>query len=73
MSILGKWLKLFGAAILIFLLCHTVLPRLAEAPCLEVVRSNLRQDLDATAYFYTELDNFSEYEKAVRKDFSNQE
>lgn len=73
MSILGKCLRLFGAAVLIFLLCHTVLPRLAEVPCLEVVRSNLRQDLDATAYFYTELDDFSKYEEAVKQDFSKQQ
>jgi hypothetical protein len=73
MHILAKFLKLLGAAALVFLLCHTVLPRLAKAPGFEVVRSNLRHDFDATAYFYTELDNFNEYEKAVRRDFSKRE
>jgi len=61
------YLKLFGATLLIFLLCYSVLPRLSRAPCLEVVRSNMTHDLDATAYFYTELDDFSKYEQAVRR------
>jgi hypothetical protein len=72
-SALGKYFKLFGSVALIFLLCHTVLPRLSKAPCLEVVRSNARLDIDATAYFYTELDDFGKYEEAVRQEPPRQE
>ena len=68
-----KYLRLLGATFLIFLLCYSVLPRLSKAPCLEVVRSNMTRDLDATAYFYTELDDFSKYEQAVRRDSSAEE
>ena len=61
-----KYMRLFGAAVFIFVICHAVLPRLTRVPCLEVVRNNVRQDIDATAYFYTEMDDFSKYEEAVK-------
>jgi hypothetical protein len=35
---------------------------------MDVVRANLESGVDATAYFYTDLDDFSKYEKAVRRD-----
>jgi len=60
-------LSLILALALIFLLCHSVLPRLAQGPGMDVVRSNLRSGVDATAYFYTEMDDFSDYERGVRQ------
>lgn len=60
-----KLATLIGIAALIFLICHSLLPKLAESPCLEVVQSNLHSGVDATAYFYTELDDFLQYERAV--------
>ena len=49
-----------------FVVCHTVLPRLARAPGMEVVRANMQRDFDVTAYFYTELGDYLRYERACR-------
>ena len=35
---------------------------------MDVVRSNLRSGVEATAYFYTEIEDFSQYERAVKGD-----
>jgi hypothetical protein len=35
-------------------------------PSLEVVRNNIRTGVDADAYFYSEIDNFHQYEEAVQ-------
>jgi len=61
-----RLLSLILALALIFLACHSALPWLARGPGMEVVRSNLRSGVDATAYFYTEMDGFSDYARAVR-------
>ena len=66
MSSLKKWMALLGATALLFLVCHCLLPRLAAAPGMDVIRSNIRSDIDATAYFYTEIDDFLQFERAVR-------
>ena len=59
-----KWLQLMLFAGLILCLC-LLLPRLAAAPFMEVVRSNIERDIDATAYFYSDLDDFSQYEEGL--------
>lgn len=59
-------ISLILALALIFLACRSALPWLARGPGMDVVRSNLRSGVDATAYFYTEMDGFSDYERAVR-------
>jgi hypothetical protein len=63
-----RYLSLILALAAVFLACHSLLPRLARGPGMNVVRANLRSGVDATAYFYTDLDDFSKYEKAVRRD-----
>jgi hypothetical protein len=62
-----KLLSLILALALIFFICHSALPRLAQGPGMGVVRSNMQSGVDATAYFYTEMDDFSDYELAVRQ------
>lgn len=36
-----------------------------KLPALEVVRSSIQSGIDADAYFYSEVEGFREYEKAV--------
>ena len=62
------FVSLILALAAIFLACHSLLPRLARTPGMEVVRRNLRSGVDATAYFYTEMEGFSQYERAVRRE-----
>ena len=62
-----QWLKLIGAIFVIVSMCGLLLPRLARVPQLEVVRLNIENDIDATAYFYSDMDDFGRFEKAVRE------
>ncbi len=55
---------LLGISTAVLILCHSVLPRLARAPGMDVVRANMQQDFDVGAYFYTELGNYLQYERA---------
>ena len=66
MSGLRRVATLLGAAAMVFMLCHYLLPRLARAPGMDVVRANMRRDFDVTAYFYTELGDYLQYERALR-------
>jgi hypothetical protein len=63
-----RFLSLILALTAVFLACHSLLPRLARAPGMDVVRSNLASGVDATAYFYSEMDDFSQYVRAVSQD-----
>lgn len=56
---------LLGVLTAVLILCHSVLPRLARAPGMDVVRANMRQDFNVGAYFYTELGDYLQYEKAL--------
>jgi hypothetical protein len=60
-----RYLSLILALAAIFLACHSLLPRLARLPGMDVVRGNLQSGVDATAYFYTELENSAGYERAA--------
>jgi len=62
-----QWLKLIGAVLVIVSLCGLLLPRLAQVPQFEVVRHNIESDIDATAYFYSDMDDFDRFEQAVRE------
>ena len=61
-----RYLSLILALAAVFFACHTLLPRLARGPGMDVVRANLRSGVEATAYFYTEIEDFSQYERAAR-------
>ena len=62
---------LIAVSFLVLLFC-VLLPRLTHLPWLQVVQNNLESDLDATAYFYTELEEFHRYEEAIRGDAPDQ-
>jgi hypothetical protein len=62
-----QWLKLCGTVILIILICALLLPRLAQVEQLEIVRHNMENDIDATAYFYSDIEDFSRFEKGLTK------
>ncbi len=63
---LKRFVALIGAVAAILIICHSLLPRLARAPGMDVVRANMRQDFNVGAYFYTELGDYLQYEQALR-------
>ncbi|MFC1525868.1 hypothetical protein ACFL6X_03540 [Candidatus Latescibacterota bacterium] len=65
MSRLRRFLTLVAVAAAIAFVCSEVLPRAATTPLLQVVKSNLDNDIDATAYFYTEMEEYPQWEEAV--------
>jgi hypothetical protein len=60
------YLKLALAIILLIIFSFVILPGMAAVPFFNVVQHNLCKDLDATPYFYTEVENFEKYERAVK-------
>lgn len=62
-----QWLKLCGSVILIILICAVFLPRIKDMRPLEVIRNNVENDIDATAYFYGDIEDFSRFETALRE------
>ncbi len=64
-----KSAKLILAIALLGGLILGVLPRIERIRCLEVVRNNARSDIEATAYFYTEINGFGRFEEAVGEIF----
>ena len=62
----SAWLRLVMVSGLIALFCAFILPGLSRTRFLAVVRNNLSEDIDATAYFYTEIDGFNRFEQGVK-------
>jgi len=51
---------------LIFAFCAVLaLFSAVHLPVMEVIRNNIRTGIDADAYFYSEVENFRQYEEAV--------
>jgi hypothetical protein len=61
-----RWVKFICITLVIFLVFGALLPRLAQVEQLEIVRHNIENDIDATAYFYSDIDDFDRFEKALR-------
>lgn len=62
-----RWIKFIFSALAIVLICVILLPRLARVRQLEVVRNNIENSIDATAYFYNDIEDFSRFEKALNE------
>ncbi len=51
----------------IVLVGYYVLPNIARLSWLETVRNNMKHDIEATAYFYTEVEDYRVFEKEIMK------
>ncbi len=59
--------SLVGITTVILIVGHYALPNITRLSWMEIIRNNIEKDIETTAYFYTEVEEYPDFEKEVKR------